>query len=87
MSQPARKPQLKNITAIHNLNISYYGTGVPNMLRYCILAITMKKPKIIKAQLKRANEVLAEFGNIQQGARIIDAGCGLGHTTLWLAEY
>lgn len=35
----------------------------------------------------RANEVLAEMGNIQQGTRIIDAGCGLGHSTLWLAEH
>ncbi len=35
----------------------------------------------------RANEVLAEMGNIQTGARIIDAGCGLGHSTLWLAEH
>ena len=35
----------------------------------------------------RANEVLAEWGNIQQGAIIIDAGCGLGHSTLWLAEH
>jgi len=35
----------------------------------------------------RANEVLAEMGNIQPGARIIDAGCGLGHSTLWLAEH
>jgi tocopherol O-methyltransferase len=35
----------------------------------------------------RANEVLAEMGDIQQGSRIIDAGCGLGHSTLWLAEH
>lgn len=35
----------------------------------------------------RANEVLAEMGNIEQGSRIIDAGCGLGHSTLWLAEH
>lgn len=35
----------------------------------------------------RANEVLAEWGDIQPGARIIDAGCGLGHSTLWLAEH
>jgi ubiquinone/menaquinone biosynthesis C-methylase UbiE len=35
----------------------------------------------------RANEVLAEWGNIQQGAIIVDAGCGLGHSTLWLAEH
>ena len=35
----------------------------------------------------RANEVLAEMGNIQNGTRIIDAGCGLGHSTLWLAEH
>ena len=35
----------------------------------------------------RANEVLAEMGNIPRGARIVDAGCGLGHSTLWLAEH
>ncbi|MDB5200014.1 MAG: Methyltransferase type 11 [Chitinophagaceae bacterium] len=35
----------------------------------------------------RANEVLAEWGNIPHGAGIIDAGCGLGHSTLWLAEH
>ena len=35
----------------------------------------------------RANEVLADFGGIQKGARIIDAGCGLGHSTLWLGEH
>jgi ubiquinone/menaquinone biosynthesis C-methylase UbiE len=35
----------------------------------------------------RANEVLAEWGGIKQGATIIDAGCGLGHSTLWLAEH
>ena len=35
----------------------------------------------------RANEVLAEWGGIQTGSRIIDAGCGLGHSTLWLAEH
>ena len=35
----------------------------------------------------RANEVLAEWGDIQPGARIIDAGCGLGHSTVWLGEH
>ena len=35
----------------------------------------------------RANEVLAEWGDIQQDSTIIDAGCGLGHSTLWLAEH
>ena len=35
----------------------------------------------------RANEVLAEWGNIGEGARIVDAGCGLGHSTLWLGEH
>ena len=27
------------------------------------------------------------MGNIPRGARIVDAGCGLGHSTLWLAEH
>lgn len=35
----------------------------------------------------RANEVLAAWGNIPEGAAIVDAGCGLGHSTLWLAEH
>jgi len=34
----------------------------------------------------RANEALAEFGGIPRGARIVDAGCGLGQSTEWLAN-
>ena len=34
----------------------------------------------------RANEVLAEFGAIKKGARIVDAGCGLGQSSEWLAK-
>ena len=34
----------------------------------------------------RANEVLAEFGGIKYGARIVDAGCGLGQSSEWLAQ-
>ena len=35
--------------------------------------------------ITRANEVLAEFGGIEKGAIIVDAGCGLGHSSEWLA--
>lgn len=35
----------------------------------------------------RANEVLAEWAGIQRGARIIDAGCGLGHSAEWLSKH
>lgn len=35
----------------------------------------------------RANEVLAQFANLATGVRIIDAGCGLGHATEWLATH
>ena len=34
----------------------------------------------------RANESLAEWANIQPGSRIVDAGCGLGHSAMWLAQ-
>ena len=36
--------------------------------------------------LVRANEALAEWAGIPNGARIIDAGCGLGHSAAWLAQ-
>lgn len=36
--------------------------------------------------ISRANEVLAEYGGIKPGDRIVDAGCGLGHSCEWLAE-
>lgn len=36
--------------------------------------------------VNRANEALAEWANIQPGARIVDAGCGLGHSALWLSQ-
>ncbi|HEX8332565.1 MAG TPA: methyltransferase domain-containing protein [Segetibacter sp.] len=40
-----------------------------------------------KQAILRANEVLAEFGEIIQGSEIIDAGCGLGHSSEWLAQH
>ena len=39
-----------------------------------------------KQAIIRANEVLAEYGEIQKSARIVDAGCGLGHSSEWLAK-
>ncbi|HEX8356267.1 MAG TPA: methyltransferase domain-containing protein [Segetibacter sp.] len=38
-----------------------------------------------KQAIIRANEVLAEFGGIENGSKIVDAGCGLGHSSEWLA--
>lgn len=39
-----------------------------------------------KQAIERVNEVMADWANIQPGARIIDAGCGLGQSSLWLAQ-
>ena len=38
------------------------------------------------AAVNRANEVLAEWAGIQKGGFIIDAGCGLGHSAIWLSK-
>jgi cyclopropane fatty-acyl-phospholipid synthase-like methyltransferase len=35
--------------------------------------------------IRRVNEVLAELSEIKEGDRVLDAGCGLGQTSLWLA--
>jgi cyclopropane fatty-acyl-phospholipid synthase-like methyltransferase len=36
--------------------------------------------------LLRMNEVLADRAGIQPGARVLDAGCGVGGSSIWLAE-
>lgn len=38
-----------------------------------------------KQAILRANEVLAEWAGIEKGSRIVDAGCGLGHSSEWLS--
>src|SRR5947208_3419905 len=37
--------------------------------------------------ITRANEVLADYASIQPNARIVDAGCGLGQSSEWLAKH
>jgi cyclopropane fatty-acyl-phospholipid synthase-like methyltransferase len=34
----------------------------------------------------RANEALAQWAGITAGARIVDAGCGAGNSSIWLAK-
>jgi tocopherol O-methyltransferase len=36
--------------------------------------------------VNRANEALAEWAGITEGTRIVDAGCGLGHSAIWLSQ-
>lgn len=39
-----------------------------------------------KQALLRLNEVLADLAGITSGCRVLDAGCGLGASALWLAK-
>jgi len=34
----------------------------------------------------RVNEVLADWANVNEGTKVLDAGCGLGNTSLWLTQ-
>ena len=36
--------------------------------------------------LVKANEVLADLAQVSEGDRILDAGCGLGGSSMWLAK-
>lgn len=36
--------------------------------------------------IKRVNEILAELSMVREGDCVLDAGCGLGQTSLWLAS-
>jgi len=35
----------------------------------------------------RINEVLADWADIKEGTTVLDAGCGLGNSTLWLTQH
>lgn len=45
-----------------------------------------EKATTFRASLRRMNEALATFGELTQMDNILDAGCGIGGTTLFLAD-
>ncbi len=45
------------------------------------------KTKHLGDALQNTNKVMAEQANITQNDRVLDAGCGVGGSTLWLAKY
>ncbi|MGH9023304.1 MAG: SAM-dependent methyltransferase [Acidimicrobiia bacterium] len=42
--------------------------------------------KTHERSLLRMNEVMAEFGGVKEGDKVLDAGCGVGGSSLWMAE-
>ena len=45
-----------------------------------------KGTRNIKEALLNENKFLADILNIQDGAKILDAGCGIGGSAIWLAK-
>ncbi|MEZ5040413.1 MAG: methyltransferase domain-containing protein [Saprospiraceae bacterium] len=45
-----------------------------------------EKTKNFRSSLNRMNEALASFGGIQSGAVVLDAGCGVGGSSIFLAK-
>lgn len=45
-----------------------------------------EKAKSHRDSLVRMNEVLGEFAQVKKGSKIVDAGCGYGNNSCWLAE-
>lgn len=46
-----------------------------------------EKARSHQQAIVRANEVLADFAGIKPGSKVVDAGCGLGHSSEWLANF
>ena len=45
-----------------------------------------ERTKNFKQALLRINEILAAFAEIKPGEKILDAGCGVGGSSAWLAK-
>ena len=43
--------------------------------------------KTLKQALLKENEILARLGNITQTDHVLDAGCGVGGSSVWLAKH
>lgn len=43
--------------------------------------------KNLRQALKRENEILAEIAEIKKGERVLDAGCGVGGSSIFLAKH
>lgn len=73
--------------------IAYYDTCEVNYRRWWDLDRSLamhagfwdESTKTLAQALRRENEVLAEIAQIKPGDRVLDAGCGVGGSTLYLA--
>lgn len=88
MSADALQPPIprQNVIALYDFNIAFcrlMWSGDTHALHYGLWSPSIKTHH---EALLNTNRVLADAAGVEAGERVLDAGCGLGGSALWLAR-